>query len=1188
MKTLQDNLIKKSLPLFVTTLLLIFSLLGNTKVKAQCNIDDWTALKAFYESTGGATNWDVKTGWTEVTGLSPTPNCNLGNLYGITLHTTLGRVKEISLRTNSLSGNIPPEIGNLTHLDNIDLHTNSLTGSIPTEIGNLTNLEVLTLSNNYLSGILPTEIGYLTKLRGLHLDNGSWFLGNNQVTGNIPEEIGNLVNLETLYLSRNNFTGSIPNSISNLTKLLAFFAEYNQLTGEIPEDIGNLTDLKHLILYSNQLSGNIPNGICNFINLTELKLSQNQLEGEIPQCLGHLSNGNLSSLQHFDVTSNKLTGSIPPNIGNLNSLNHLVFSSNKLTGSIPTSIGNLGNLVNFGISGNFIDGEIPLSMGTLNALKKLWMNDNNLSGSIPVGIGNLPNLTTVYLYGNNLSGTIPSFTNSSPRLYIQENYFSCADIQNFDQNQVLTFDYQPQHITPSNYDDIKSHVIDTTAIGTTIDLSPTFANTAGYTYQWKQNGIVFNGATNATLTLQNIQPEDAGRYTLHIQDQNCAMGLEFVTDPIFVIVEGYDLYGQEVAYNQIMVEFFDPTKTSAYEAEILNPNGGWVAESCNCNRELYLWQFPSTEAATEALVIIDKKLHTIKDKGEPDGGFNNRITIGESGITADAFKVSVDTTNNGSDDVTIFLLDTGLDEAGDKIDTDYLMSNAPVDGCYTVDSASGYNYTETTINTNYDDEVWHGTFGYNSMTNELNQSDDITIVPLKIFDDNGEGNLFDLACAIYHAIDHDADIINLSAGYQGQRSSILENAINTARENGVFICTAAGNDTLDIDITPQYPAYFASQYHYIYDAAGEIEDSVKYDNVISVASINAQNSFSGFSNYGHESVTLSAYGENIHSYGLGGDEVIASGTSMSTYFVTRELALEISTNKNRDYQQIWFDFQNNHLINNPASQGKTITGKCLDVTTQVVEEETSGPICRSNARLANPVHRVVEGAFARFAHQSFTNNFIKAEKAYIKHQKEIHRLLSTSNKRNSQVKVDFDVIKDVALSLLYQTFTNHKVVVTAEHLQQVDAFLLSLSKATNNQDLKNEISHIRKYMHVAKGKELKRALIDFDNAGEEDMVLSSEELNIPVDDFSAQIINAFGREAYLVYQSSIGGTVNIQLFNMEGRKINDAYNQTVKKDLHQYALSKQHLVKGIYYVQISFNAKNGTQFNKVLKLSVAQ
>ena len=40
-----------------------------------------------------------------------------------------------------LSGNIPEEISNLTHLKNLSLESNNLNGAIPPEIGKLINLE---------------------------------------------------------------------------------------------------------------------------------------------------------------------------------------------------------------------------------------------------------------------------------------------------------------------------------------------------------------------------------------------------------------------------------------------------------------------------------------------------------------------------------------------------------------------------------------------------------------------------------------------------------------------------------------------------------------------------------------------------------------------------------------------------------------------------------------------------------------------------------------------------------------------------------------------------------------------------------------------------------------------------------------------------------------------------------------
>jgi len=207
------------------------------------------------------------------------------------------------------------------------------------------------------------------------------------------------------------------------------------------------------------------------------------------------------------------------------------------------------------------------------------------------------------------------------------------------------------------------------------------------------------------------------------------------------------------------------------------------------------------------------------------------------------------------------------------------------------------------------------------------------LVPLKIFDKSGQGALFDMICALYHAIDHNADVINISAGFSGQPSYELEKAINLARQKDIFIVTAAGNDSLDIDISPQYPAYYASQYYVfeVADIAGNIRlDSVRYDNVISVASIGTNDNLSLFSNYGKQSVTLACYGENIHSNGLGGTDVVASGSSMATYFASKALALEIAKNRQRDYQQVWRDFETDWLVNSANLTNKTRTGKQID------------------------------------------------------------------------------------------------------------------------------------------------------------------------------------------------------------------------------------------------------------------
>ena len=102
------------------------------------------------------------------------------------------------------------ECYNIEETTSLELSGSGLTGEIPPEIGDLTNLTYLNLYGNQLTGEIPPEIGQLTNL--LYL-----FLYMNQLTGQVPSEIGNLVNLIILRLNDNNLSGEIPGYICDLT-----------------------------------------------------------------------------------------------------------------------------------------------------------------------------------------------------------------------------------------------------------------------------------------------------------------------------------------------------------------------------------------------------------------------------------------------------------------------------------------------------------------------------------------------------------------------------------------------------------------------------------------------------------------------------------------------------------------------------------------------------------------------------------------------------------------------------------------------------------------------------------------------------------------------------------------------------------------------------------------------------------
>ena len=262
-----------------------------TPTRAQSG-SDRAVLVALYHSTGGA-NWGANANW-----LSDRP---IGEWHGVTTNSN-GRVVELGLLRNQLTGEIPPELGGLSNLTELFLHGNQLTGEIPPELGGLSNLKVLVLDGNQLTGEIPPELGGLSNLIRLSLDS-------NRLTGEIPPELGGLSNLTLLFLG------------------------FNQLTGEIPPELGGLSNLTRLYLGSNQLTGEIPPELGGLSNLTGLGLGSNQLTGEIPPELGGLSN-----LTGLGLDRNRLTGEIPPELGRLSNLTWLFLDSNRLTGCIPEGL----------------------------------------------------------------------------------------------------------------------------------------------------------------------------------------------------------------------------------------------------------------------------------------------------------------------------------------------------------------------------------------------------------------------------------------------------------------------------------------------------------------------------------------------------------------------------------------------------------------------------------------------------------------------------------------------------------------------------------------------------------------------------------------------------------------------------------------------------------------------------------
>ena len=262
--------------------------IGTAQPAPQTQSDE-DILRILYEATNGD-DWENNENW-----MSDKP---LNEWRGVSTDDN-GRVTELSLWGNRLSGPIPRELGNLSNLERLSLYFNQLSGPIPRELGNLSKLETLWLDDNELSGPIPRELGNLSKLEGL-------YLSSNELSGPIPPELGNLSKLEWLNLSSNELSGPIPPELGNLSKLERLDLDDNQLSGPIPRELGNLSKLETLWLNGNQLSGPIPPELGNLSKLERLYLSSNELSGPIPRELGKLS-----KLTTLWLWGNQLSGPIP-------------------------------------------------------------------------------------------------------------------------------------------------------------------------------------------------------------------------------------------------------------------------------------------------------------------------------------------------------------------------------------------------------------------------------------------------------------------------------------------------------------------------------------------------------------------------------------------------------------------------------------------------------------------------------------------------------------------------------------------------------------------------------------------------------------------------------------------------------------------------------------------------------------
>ena len=163
----------------------------------------------------------------------------------------------------------------------------------------------------------------------------------------------------------------------------------------------------------------------------------------------------------------------------------------------------------------------------------------------------------------------------------------------------------------------------------------------------------------------------------------------------------------------------------------------------------------------------------------------------------------------------------------------------------------------------------HGTSVASIITGREGITPAAELIVVRVLDDEGLGNSYDVAQGIVQAVDLGAQIINMSLGVY-QDAALLRQAIKYADDRGVIMVAAAGNDGYN---WMPYPA--------------------SYPQVLAVTAVDAGGQHALFSNQSKE-IDFAAPGVGILTANEDRGTTLFSGTSAAAPFVSATLASLIS------------------------------------------------------------------------------------------------------------------------------------------------------------------------------------------------------------------------------------------------------------------------------------------------------
>ena len=287
-----------------------------------------------------------------------------------------------------------------------------------------------------------------------------------------------------------------------------------------------------------------------------------------------------------------------------------------------------------------------------------------------------------------------------------------------------------------------------------------------------------------------------------------------------------------------------------------------------------------------------------------DPYFPTQWGLDNDGYSSDPWAVAIDADIDAPEGwhrtrgqgVVVAVIDSGVDVAHPDLAANIWTNSAEDcgngiddDGNGYVDDCNGWDFANGIPSVT--DFIGHGTHVAGIIAAEADNGIGIAgvayeakVMALKIGD--GTPSLSAGLEAIAYAIDNGARVINASWVVDDANAApFLDAAIAAAADAGVLFVAAAGNEPVDIDTTPFYPA------------------ASPHDNVISVAASTPTDTPASWSAFGGTNVDLFAPGEHIISTVPGGYGIY-SGTSMAAPMVAAAAALLWAATPEATYAEV--------------------------------------------------------------------------------------------------------------------------------------------------------------------------------------------------------------------------------------------------------------------------------------------